>query len=163
MSKILPVITVLLTILSIVIILFIGNIVIRDRNSGWNCTEKGCNYDIDGEYTTKSHCMKECKLETDDDVSDDVTDDVTDDGSDDNEEFNKWSCTSNYQCVKSNQGWDSQIECKNNCLPTYNYVPQTLYYQRRPLYQGPRWFSPRRRRFSPRRRRFSPRRRRFSP
>ena len=155
MSKILPVIiTVLLTILSIVIILFIGNILIRDRNSGWNCTEKGCNYDIDGEYTTKSHCIKECKLETDDDVSDD--------GSDDNEEFNKWSCTSNYQCVKSNQGWGSQIECKNNCLPTYNYIPQTLYYQR-PLYWGPRWFSPRRRRFSPRLRRFSPRRRRFSP
>jgi hypothetical protein len=141
MSKTLQFVIILLTIVTIILILGLIMFFLRNKN-GWECTEKGCDYVIDGKYTSKEMCMKECNSDKESGEDSDQDSELDDEQ---NDEYNKWSCTSNYDCVKSNQGWNSYNDCKNNCLPTYNYtyIPQSLYYDQ-PLYWSPRVYRRRR-------------------
>lgn len=113
------------------------------RHKKWSCTEKGCELVVNGKYNSKSDCEKSCEEGTD--KQEDL---------DSDSEYNNWICTSNYNCVPSDQGWSNKQLCEQNCnrpqttyyyYPQY-YYPQSLMYSRRPYRWGPRFWSPRRRR-----------------
>ena len=102
-------------------VVIMGLLLYRQRHkkdnpdSKWACKEGNCEVDINGNFDSKSDCLQACKR--------------------------AWACTSNYQCVKSDQGFTSKDLCEQNCsapatlgVPSYYYYPQSLYYYRRPRY-----------------------------
>lgn len=112
------------TILFLISITGIGIFIWNVTRKRWSCTERGCEYDINGSYELKSDCLNNCvPKQTNTNVEEKKNDDdfVED-------TYNKWVCTSDYRCVKSDQGYDTYNECMNDCTPRYYYYPQSLYY-----------------------------------
>ena len=116
--------------LSLIVILLVTILVVMfvtKRMKKWKCREGNCELTLeDGQYATKSECLKSCVKEKD-----------------------AWACNSNYQCVKAEQGFTSKELCQQNCkrpTPTlgYYYYPQSLYYYPRPFYGRRRWWRRRR-------------------
>ena len=81
----------------------------------WKCVEGRCELDINGKYSSESDCINSCKPK----------------------EMNAWACNSDYQCVKSDQGYTSEELCKKNCNNNV-YYPQSLYTDL-PVRWGGRW------------------------
>lgn len=131
-------------IITVVVMLVLGIVVFAiwyntRKGARWDCTDSGCEYDINGEYPSKQHCMDACKKKLA------MMHAVP---TQENDKLDAWACTSDYQCVRSDQGYTNRNLCEQNCktpvtTPTYYYYPQTLLRPyRRPYYWRPR--SPRR-------------------
>jgi uncharacterized protein YegP (UPF0339 family) len=113
---------------TLVTILVIGAVIVLVRrtdhgNHRWRCKEGKCEIDINGQYGSKTACQEAC-----------------------NSSLNAWACTSDHQCVKSEQGYTSKQLCEQNCAPpnatvgypdyypAYPYYPQSLLWY--PRYRG---------------------------
>jgi len=100
----------------------------------WNCVEGRCEADINGVYSSRESCQKECLEKTNLMRALAMAE----------AEDQAWACNSNYQCVQADQGYTSKALCEQNCnapvvyYPTYHYYPQSL------LPRRPRRWSPRR-------------------
>lgn len=106
----------LIVISSLIIILFLALLIYRLTRKRWMCTENGCEYDIDGDYNSKSECLSSCKKKLEEKM------------------YGAWTCSANdYKCVRSDSGYTSKELCEENCgnpylyQPSY-YYPQSLWY-----------------------------------
>lgn len=99
----------ILIVLVILTILTLGvwYLVLLQKRKKWKCVEGRCESDINGQYSSESECLNSCKNKS--------------------EELNAWACNSDFQCVKSNQGYTSEELCKKNCGNDNTYYPQSLY------------------------------------
>lgn len=122
----------------------------------YTCKEGSCEFDINGEFSSKKQCEEKCNIknkldtlnsETQNDTNTNDTDNTDSDSDDsdsdndsqpdDEQQLNAWACTNDYQCVKAEQGYTSKNLCELNCNKpittyypyTYSYYPQSLYYR----------------------------------
>ncbi len=155
-------ITILLLGLALIAVISLLAISNKDTN-GWKCTEDGCVYGTDGDYTTQQKCLDVCNVELSNMIKEQmkITDYNKEDKEDeeedeeDEEEINNWACTSDYNCIRAKEGkFTSKENCEDLCNkpetetavynpynPYYYYYPQTLqrpypyYYRNSPRYR----------------------------
>jgi len=148
-STTVTIISTVAVVLLILVILAVIYLIWREHYKKWKCTEGGCEFDIDGDYTSKSECLNACKQKQE------MMSTM------ENDELDAWACTvsgNNYQCIRSDEGeYTSQEACQKNCSEPSYYYPQTMLYRpiniwdrpRRPRYWWPRSGRRRSRRHSP--------------
>jgi hypothetical protein len=122
-------ITVLIASLLVIIIIGVLFLVYKKvTEKRWACKEGGCEIDIDGEYTSKRECMKDCNNK-EDETSETL-------------EASAWACAGN-DCVRAEKGYTTKDLCEQNCPPPYQH--QTYYYPQSllpPVIRPYRWGYP---------------------
>jgi len=122
--------------------------------SGWKCTENGCEYGTDGDYATQQKCMDVCNNEVKKMIKEKLQIEKEDEESEDDEEIKNWACTSDYKCIRAEEGkFTSKENCEELCIKPESdnvympyYYPQSLYYYNMPYRYRPYRHRPIRRR-----------------